>query len=424
MTQSITKLRQDTPDSEVSQPRRSFPPKSRLVIAGVLAIAAISGGIWYWSSLQPPSDLLHLSGRLEGYDTDIAAKIPGRINYVAVREGDTVTKGMVIVRLDDNEIQAQLRAATAQVNAAQQQVEQARWQSSVIESQIDEARLNMQQSAGDAQGRITQAQSNVATAEAQLAEARAQQTQAASELKLAQINRDRYVQLRQQGAVSQDRLDQAQTNLETAQATLKARQAGINAAIKQVNAAQGALIQVRTTSLNPEIRLTQVQALQKQRVVAQAQLQAAESQVASALASKQQIQAQIAYLNVVSPINGVVTARSVEPGAVVSSGKTLLTVINPATVYLRGFIPEGEIGRVKVGQSANVFLDSAPTQPLTGHVTAIDTQASFTPENIYFQQDRVKQVFGVKIGIDQPAGLAKPGMPADAEIKVGTGSKK
>jgi HlyD family secretion protein len=136
----------------------------------------------------------------------------------------------------------------------------------------------------------------------------------------------------------------------------------------------------------------------------------------NARAAKQEIQSKIADLKIISPIDGVVTARSVEPGAVVTTGKTLLTVINPDEVYLRGFIPEGEIANIKVGQPAKVFLDSRPDRPLSAKISAIDTQASFTPENIYFKEDRVKQVFGVKIRIDRPDGLAKPGMPADAEI--------
>ncbi len=87
-------------------------------------------------------------------------------------------------------------------------------------------------------------------------------------------------------------------------------------------------------------------------------------------------------------------------------------------VYLRGFIPEGQIGNVRVGQAAQVYLDSAPDRPLAAKVAAIDSEASFTPENIYFREDRVQQVFGVRLTIDQPDGFAKPGMPADAEIEL------
>jgi HlyD family secretion protein len=126
--------------------------------------------------------------------------------------------------------------------------------------------------------------------------------------------------------------------------------------------------------------------------------------------------AQLGNLTITSPISGTVTVRSVEPGVVVSPGKTLLTVLDLNTVYLRGFIPQGQIGQVHVGQAAKVFLDSAPDRPFTARVSAIDAEASFTPENIYFKQDRVQQVFGVRLTIEQPDGLAKPGMPADAEI--------
>jgi HlyD family secretion protein len=73
---------------------------------------------------------------------------------------------------------------------------------------------------------------------------------------------------------------------------------------------------------------------------------------------------------------------------------------------------------------AKVFLDSAPDKPLSAKISAIDTQASFTPENIYFREDRVKQVFGVKISLDNPDGFAKPGMPADAEIVLAPEAKK
>jgi HlyD family secretion protein len=79
-------------------------------------------------------------------------------------------------------------------------------------------------------------------------------------------------------------------------------------------------------------------------------------------------------------------------------------------------LPEGKIGGVRVGQAAKVFLDSAPNRPLDATVTKIDSQASFTPENIYFRSDRVTQVFGLKLKIKNPNGFAKIGMPADGKI--------
>ena len=87
-------------------------------------------------------------------------------------------------------------------------------------------------------------------------------------------------------------------------------------------------------------------------------------------------------------------------------------------VYLRGFIPIGVIGRVKVGQPARVYLDSDPDRPIEAYVSRIDPEATFTPENIYFRDERVKQVVGVKLQLKAGFGFAKPGMPADGEILV------
>jgi HlyD family secretion protein len=404
---------------EVKQPLAPPPkhkPKKRLLLLAGIAIAAVAAPTWYFLSRPQSSNTIELSGRIEGYETDIGAKVPGRIDFVAVREGDRVREGQLIVKLDDSELQAQLQGANARLEAAQEQAEQARLQIGTIEAQIQEAQLNLQQARGETQGRVSQAEAELSAAQAQLTQAQAQLRQSQAQLKLARTDRDRYVQLAQQGAVTQQQADQAQTALDTAQATVEAGQAQVETARRQVNAARGALTQAQTTSLKPDVSIARINALKSQLAASRRQFAAAQADTKNAQATRQQILAQMAYLNVTSPINGTVTARSVEPGTVVASGKTLLTVINPNTVYLRGFIPEGEIGKVRVGQKAEIYLDSAPDRPLSGHVSAIDTEASFTPENIYFKEDRVEQVFGVKIAIDQPGGLAKPGMPADAAI--------
>ncbi|PMB30671.1 HlyD family secretion protein [Fischerella thermalis BR2B] len=407
--------------NSVALPKAKLTHRSLLWWLGIAGLTLVTVAIpaWYFGfRSSSPSTVLEVSGRIEGYETDIGTKVPGRVMVVTVREGDRVQVGQVLAKLDDSEIQAQLQAAEARLAAAQQQVNQAQRQINVIQSQIEEAQLNLEQAQEDTRGRITQARSALAAAQAQWQQAQAQQEQAESALNLAQIERDRAMKLHQEGAYSQQQLDQAQTALETAQATLRAQQAAVETARRQVNAAKGDLTSVQTTRLNPNIRQTRLQGLQEQLVIARSQWEAAQATVRQVAAERQRILAQVNDLTITSPIDGIVTARSVEPGTVVSSGKTLLTVINPNTVYLRGFIPEGEIGQIRVGQTAKVYLDSAPEQSLAAHVAAIDTEASFTPENIYFRNDRVEQVFGVKISIATPDGLAKPGMPADAEIEL------
>ncbi|MBE7385711.1 MAG: HlyD family efflux transporter periplasmic adaptor subunit [Leptolyngbya sp. SIO1E4] len=411
----VARFKPPPPGSEISQGKH----KAKLRVLVPLGIVIVGAGlsVMYFLS-RPQSITLPLSGRIEGYETDVGAKVSGRVEFVAVREGDQVSEGQVIAQLDDDEVQAQLDEAKAQVASAQQQERQARLQIEVLQSQIRRAQLNLEQSEGDTAGRVNQAEANLATAQAQLVETEAQLRAAQSDLELARLERDRYVQLAQSGAATQERADQAQTTFETTQAALSVREAAVVAAQRQVNAAEGNLTQAQTTRLNPDIRTAELNVLQKQLIQAESQLAAAQDNVARAEAAQREIEARMGYLTIASPLNGVVTARSAEPGEVVTTGHTLLSLIDLDTVYLRGFIPEGDIGNVRVGQAASVFLDSAPDQPLSARVIAIDTQASFTPENIYFREDRVQQVFGVRLGIENPEGFAKPGMPADGEIAL------
>ncbi len=404
--------------SPAGQTVQTDPPKRsllRLAIPLLLVVVAAAWGAKTWL-FQTQETGLTLSGRIEGYDTHLGAKTGGRVESVAVREGDRVQAGQVIARLDDGELQAAYQAAQAATLAARQQAIQAESQIAVVQSQLAEAALTLQQSEGDTVGRVSQAEATVATTEAQLAQAQAQVQRAVSELHLAEVERDRLQSLLADGAVPQQDLDVAQTRFETAQSNLAASQASLLAAERQVNAAQGSLVQVQTTQLNPDIRSAQLTRLQRQLEQAQAQQRAAQAEVERAIALEQEVAARLANLAIVSPIDGVVLNRMVEPGEVIGAGATVATVINLDDVYLRGYIPQGEVGNVRVGQAAQVFLDSDPNQPLAATVIAIDTEASFTPENIYFRDDRVTQVFGLRLGIDNPDGFAKPGMPADGEI--------
>ena len=114
----------------------------------------------------------------------------------------------------------------------------------------------------------------------------------------------------------------------------------------------------------------------------------------------------------------------------VQAGTPIVTLLDLSKVYLRGFVPEGQIGKVRVGQPARVYLDSDPGQAARGLVLRIDPQATFTPENTYFRDDRVKQVVGVKLQLKSPrirqarhaCGWRNPGSgrqwPAGARIMI------
>jgi HlyD family secretion protein len=380
-------------------------PRSRVVriflIVGVIFAAFV---IWkiFFAAPSLPASIIALSGRIEGDDSAVAPKTSGKILEVTVREGDTVSAGQIIARLDDAQVRAREDSARAALLAAQAKLQAAQGQIAVMQEQLRQNQIQTGQSGMDAQGRVQQAQGDLTAAEADF-------TQQQAALRLAEFNRDAYQRLAKTGAASEQQGLQAE--VQAAQAS-----AAVAAAQRRVESARGALTMAEANLENPKIRDSQVAGTERQMFAQQSTIAATRAEAAQAQAQLAQAEADRADLTVLAPFSGTVLTRAAEPGEVVQAGTAIVTLLDLSKVYLRGFIPEGEIGKVKVGQPAHVFIDSNSNQPLDGSVLRIDPQATFTPENTYFRDDRVKQVVGVKVQLTQGIGFAKPGMPADGEI--------
>jgi HlyD family secretion protein len=407
MTQTQTDPDKDkqNPSTSIHQPPKEKPrrhiPKP-LIFLGVLAILVGGGyGIYRGFFDHPEPEGLFLSGRIEGDETDISAKTGGKIAKVAVRRGDVVKPGQLLIQIDDADLIAQVRGYEGKVRSAKEDLKRYEQQLPVLSAQLEQANLSTQQVQQESQGKISEVENTLAASRAQLVQAQAN-------LKLAQVKQRRYENLAAQGAVSLQTKDEYDTSVQTNQAT-------VDAARQQVKSAQGALIQAQATLRNSPIKVAAALQIEKQIAQARTDIAKAQQEVRNAQATLEQYQANLNYLVINSPLAGNVITRSVEPGEVVAAGNPLLTIINLDNLYLRGFIPEGDIGKVRVGQPALVYLDADP-KPLQATVTRVDPKASFTPENTYFKKDRVTQVFGVELTIKNPQGLAKPGMPADARI--------
>jgi len=119
-----------------------------------------------------------------------------------------------------------------------------------------------------------------------------------------------------------------------------------------------------------------------------------------------------------SPQAGVVLRKHVEPGEMIGAGTPVVTVADLGRIWLKIYIPEPQLGRVKLGQSVEVTTDSYPGKVYRGTVTFVSSEAEFTPKNIQTQEERVKLVFAVKVAVENESQELKPGMPADAKIRL------
>lgn len=353
--------------------------KRRVVqFALALTIAAAAFGAYKFASRQDalPQGLIQANGRIEGDGITLSSKVAGRITAVDVREGHAVKAGQILVRIDD----AQVRT----------RVEQARAAAATLESQIASARLAIALLRRETPLAVEAARAAVDRAEASVAAAQAAE-------RMARRDADRATDLIAKGFTSSQQSERAQLALDTATSDLGAARAAALQARKQLALADlgGERVRVKEADL----------------LTLQAQLRQTQALLAEA-------QSVLADLTLLAPAPGVVASRIREPGEVVAAGAPVLELIDLDQLYLKVYVPEAQIGKLRLGLAAKVYTDAFPDQPYDATVRYIATRAEFTPKEVQTPDERVKLVYAVRLYLDEnPEHRLTPGLPADAIIR-------
>lgn len=146
------------------------------------------------------------------------------------------------------------------------------------------------------------------------------------------------------------------------------------------------------------------------------QIESARGQLAQARHALDMAKTRLKEMTILSPLDGVVLRKNLEVGELATPGVPILTLMKPSDIWVRAYVPEEEVARIKVGNPARVAVDGYPARRFPGRVTEIASEAEFTPRNVQTRKERVNLVFRIKIAVDNPEGILKPGMPADADI--------
>ncbi len=354
------------------------PLKHWLVPVTVALFVVIGLTVWWLLLRQPPlpEGVIQANGRIEGDHYLVAGKMPGRVAELLAREGDTVQKDQVLLRLD-----------AAQVDA---KVEQARQAVIALEAQLQAAQTGLAMLRKDAPLTVQTAEAGEALARAHLATALASATQAARDAA-------RFKRLAESGTVDRHRYEQMELANQVAQNQVMAARQGVTSAEKQLAQARLGLERIRA-------RKYEVAALAAQR-----------EQAKAALAEAQSVQDD---LTLKAPAAGIITTRMADVGEVIAPGAPMFDIVDLDRLYLKVYVPEKEIGKVRLGLPARIFTDAFPDEPLAATVRHIASQAQFTPKEVQTPDERVKLVYAVKLYLDaNPQHRATPGLPADAVIR-------
>jgi HlyD family secretion protein len=423
--------------------------KSKIWIVAILFVIGVVVAIAIARSSQTGSaGEWDASGFIEADIISIAPEIAGRVVARPVAESDQVEQGDVLVKLQDDILSAQVELARGKLAEAQAALAQAKAgarQESIAKA---EAQLKLAQTARDAaQQAWHDAQAirdNPQMLDVQIAAARAQVNATKQQLDAALLQRDIAEKAWKDYGETSDKLagvppayrpalpldyytipyqweqalavaNVAQANYSAAQTSLKNlldQRANPQEAQTQVDAAYAKYQSAEAAVVQAEAALNGLQA-----GATSEQIDAAQAQVEMAQAALEATQTQLDKTIITAPVNGLIAATSVQTGELAAPALTALQIADLDQVHLTIFVPGGELGQFSIGQSIDVRVDAFPDRVFPGSIVSVSDIAEYTPRNVRTPNERMKLVYGVKIKIDNPNHVLKPGLQAEAEVK-------
>ena len=366
------------PETE-ARPHHTPRRRRALVAAVVVSVVGAGAALGYRhtaGSRALPRGLIQLNGRIEGDAITIATKQPGRLVALAVREGATVRAGQTLASLDDVAARARLAQSVAARDVAVARADTARAELALLRKQLPLG--------------VASAEAALQVAEASLARTRMEERQAAREQARSRT-------LGRSGAI--DRQTTERSDL--------VRDSAVQAVASASAARTGASSALGSARLGPD-----------QLSAKAASIVALDAMVRQAQAVVDEAQSALDDLTIASPAAGTITTRFVDLGEIINAGTPMFQLVDLDRLYVKAFVPESDVGKVRLGMPARVYTDAFPERPLEGQVRFIASRAEFTPREVQTRDERVKLVYVVKIYVDDNRrGQLVPGLVADAVVR-------
>jgi HlyD family secretion protein len=375
--------------------------KKFLILLPVAIVAAILSYKYIQDRSAKDPSIIRVSGNIEVTDAEVSFKIPGRVEERLVDEGQEIKAGQLVARLDRTELAQEVALRKAEVQASQAAL--AELEAGSRPEEIAGAEASVQK----AQARLNDLLAGSRPQEIAAVEAEVQRAKAdADRLK---VEEERQRALYNKEIISAREYEVARTGYEMALAKVKELEERLN--LVKEGPRKEEIEQARAALREAKERYDLVKKGPRKETIDQARARLQQARESLAIA-----ETRLGYTTLASPLSGLVLSKNVEPGEYVASGTPVITVGDLENVWLRAYINETELGRVKVGQRVRVTTDTYPGKIYEGRISFISSKAEFTPKNVQTEKERVKLVYRVKADIPNPKMELKPGMPADADI--------
>lgn len=337
-----------------------------------------------------PANLVQGSGRIDGELINVNAKYPGRIVEIAISEGEAIRKGSLIATIDSAEQKAQKEQIEAQIEAQMQHLAAREIELSIAQKSIPES----------------------------LVKAKANRT-----IKKAQLDElDKMINI-QKSLLVQDQRDSDRLNNLFSNRLIEKHQLEMSMLKLQSDRDQLSSLMDKREQLKSAIDITQsdwneASAAQEKIAALREGIKASKSGIKALQGSQAQVNAVLSEMELRSPVDGFVMEKIANNGEVIGSGMAVATLIDPQSLYLKIFVDTLQNGKIKIGDSAVIFLDADPDRPIAAKVVRVEQKAEFTPKEVSVASDRIQRVFAVHLKPLKADPLLKLGIPAVGIISL------
>ena len=384
--------------------RRALVPPALAVIGAALCLGGCGGG----------DRTIKVTGNIELTEVALSFKMPGKLSSVAIEEGDFVKKGTAVARLDDEELTRERDQARAALEAARSRLAQleaaVRFGEEEVEGSIQRSRAELRRAEAVLKQLLAGSRrQEIEAARAALERAESGKVRAAKDWERAR-------ELFENEDISKAAFDEYRDRHESAEALWEQARQQYELIVEGPRKEEIEAARAQVESARAGLRLAEAGRLE---------LEELRLRVGSGAAERDQAEARLALIEkrledtvIMSPMDGVVLVKAAEAGEVIAAGAPVATVGDLARPWLRAYIDETDLGRVKLGAKADVATDSFPGKIYGGRLIFISPEAEFTPKQIQTERERVKLVYRIKIELDNSSGELKLNMPCDAEIRL------
>lgn len=386
----------------------------------IILIILIIVGTFIWFKMfkeHPDTTKLMVSGNIEVTDIELGFKVGGRLEHCYVDEGDAVTKGHILARLENDDQKITIALAEANLDRAESVLSELMAGSRPEEINLSYAQVLQADQMLLELNRGSRSQ-EIETARSDLETAMALKKSAQDQLIQAKEDFERFSILLKKNSISQRDVDLSRTRYNVAFNSVKEAAARVKKARQILSLSKEGPRSEQIEKAKAVLAQAQAQHALVKAGPRSEKIDQARALVTEARQRVKQANLQLSYTELVAPMDGIILSRSAEPGEFFNPSTPVVTLGDLVHPWLRAFVSESNLGRIFLKQKVKVTTDSYQDKTYNGVIAFISSQAEFTPKSVQTFEERVKLMFRIKINLSNPDGELKPGMPADATIFI------